>query len=239
MAPFFLNSTFGPETKPDRKHLPASSIGMKPQHLLVAVFTLALTASIALHAQDITMAKLPAPSDLLGKTFEQCEAMLGKPSRIEAPEGNRRSFDRYYKPAVPGIVQIKLRCLPVGSMTGQVAETVNSVWYYFRKGSLKAAGDCFALVGVSLEGVSNSSAPFKDVAAADALSDAKGMMFDVAEGLQAYWEPAASSLTKPEEYRHVNEDAISFQKRRGPTMKERQEQDKKAKAASTPGKPAN
>ncbi|MDP1591129.1 MAG: hypothetical protein Q8M07_25465 [Prosthecobacter sp.] len=200
---------------------------------------LSLIASIALHAQDTTSAKVPAPAELLGKTFEQCETMLGKPVRSEDPEGKRRSFERYYKPAAPGIVQIKLQRLPVGSMTGNVSETVNAVRYYFPKGSLKTAGDCFALVGVSLEGASHSSAPFKAVAAADALPDAKGMNFDVAEGLWAYWEPTASSLTKPAEFHHADEDAMSFMKRRGPTMKERQEKEKKAKAAATADKPAN
>jgi hypothetical protein len=171
-------------------------------------------------------------TQFLGKTFEECEKMLGQPTKIENPEGNRRSFSRSYKPSISSISQIKLERVPEGSMSGAVSETVNFVWYYFPKGTVKTMGECFKLTGAQFEGAyarvmksGTSSGEFPDITAGDPLSDAESIRIEALPGrLVANWTPAAKSLNRPPEYRHENEDTLSFQAQIGPTMRERIQQ---------------
>jgi hypothetical protein len=87
-----------------------------------------------------------SPANLLGKTFEECEMILGKPIAAEDPAGENRSFTRRYKPSQPGLSQITLVRQPQGSMNGPVPETVNGVTYCFPKGTMKTTGQAFKLI---------------------------------------------------------------------------------------------
>ena len=74
-----------------------------------------------------------------GKTYEECEKLLGKPTLVKdakenAPEGARAS-QRHFKSSIPGITAIVLARLPHGGPGGPVPPTVNGVTYHFPKGT--------------------------------------------------------------------------------------------------------
>jgi hypothetical protein len=161
---------------------------------------------------------LIAPSQLLGKTFEECEKILGKPSAVENPEGDRRSFARSYKLSTPGLAQVKIERVPQGSMTGKVSETVNWIWYYFPKGKTKTLGEAFTLLGIPTEGAMIGRAMSKDRKPEDQKtwdtplteSDSTSV-FDVQNQFSAIWTSSAKSLERPLEYRNPEHDTLSFQ----------------------------
>jgi hypothetical protein len=165
-----------------------------------------------------------SPNNLIGKTFEECEIILGKPARVEDPEGERRSFARYYKPSAPGIVQIKLERLPEGSMAGPVSGTVNNVSYQYPKGTVKTVREAFKLAELSYQ--DSYSHDFKDLTGDEALPSDDSMPFQgVSAGkLNADWRPAAANAKMPERFRLADDDHFIVGKQVGPTMREMRDQ---------------
>ncbi|MBX7208812.1 MAG: hypothetical protein K1X78_10900 [Verrucomicrobiaceae bacterium] len=169
------------------------------------------------------------PVSWLGKTFEQCEAVLGKPEKVEEPDGQWRSFARYYKSSVPGISRIKLERLPEGSMSGPVPTTVNSVICYFPKGTLKTMGEVFAKLGLAKDGAKISTG-YSSLDAAKAAAKARGpkepneswddplptepgisqSVSGIKGNLVAYWTSAESSKTRSPRFQHPDEDALKI-----------------------------
>ena len=147
-----------------------------------------------------TDAKAIASSEFLGKTFEECERILGTP--VEVVSGKDGNFARFYKSSVPGVSRIKLERIHEGSMDGPVPATVNSIWYYFPKGETKNLGEAFAKISLDKEGakVTDWDKPLQGVGHAS-VDGIKGK-------LRAMWGSADASKTMPPEYQHGDEDTM-------------------------------
>ena len=172
------------------------------------------------------------PQRFFGKTFAECEVVLGKPASVMQPEGERRSHALIFSNPKPGVSQIKLERVPDGSIGGPVPDTGNFVWYYFPKGTVKTMGECFKLTDAKSEGAysrvmksGTSAGEFPDIAEGDPLSDTDIIRIEALPGrFAATWTPAVKSLNRPSEYRHEKEDTLSFQAQIGPTTRERVQQ---------------
>jgi hypothetical protein len=175
-----------------------------------------------------------APASFLGKTFAQCEAMLGKPTQVQDPEGDARAYTREYKPAIPGLSRIKLQRVPEGSMQGPVPEGMNMLLYYFPKGTIKNLGEAFDKIGLSKEGakisvsfstyklskeeadgVRKKASEMQKTATMSAALDEKlgRSVRELAGGLEADWTSADASKTRPPEYQHPEEDVLQVREK--------------------------
>ena len=164
-----------------------------------------------------------SPANLLGKTFEECEMILGKPIAAEDPAGEKRSFTRRYKPSEPGLSQITLVRQPQGSMNGPVPETVNGVTYCFPKGTMKTTGQAFKLIELGFAGAYEGYD--KDLMGDEPLSPDSFTAFHGFPGkFRAFWIPAATSAKEPESYRHLDEDRLSVGSQVGLTPREMMDQ---------------
>ena len=163
-----------------------------------------------------------SPANLLGKTFEECERILGKPIAAEDPAGENRSFTRRYKPSEPGLSQITLVRQPQGSMNGPVPETVNGVTYGFPKGAMKTTGQAFKLIELGFAGAYEGFD--KDLMGDEPLSPDSFVAFHGFPGkFRAFWNPAVTSVKMPEGYRHLDEDWLSVGFQVGLTPREMRE----------------
>ncbi|MDP1591130.1 MAG: hypothetical protein Q8M07_25470 [Prosthecobacter sp.] len=181
----------------------------------ITALALALVASSILHAQEAAKPSSILPANFLGKTFEECEKILGQPVKIENPEGKWRSFARYYKSPAPGLSRIKLERVPEGSMAGPVPATVNSVWLYFPKGQIKSFADALTKSGLSTQGLAdaNLQVPLQELGSST-LDGIQG-------GLRAMWGLAEASKKMPPQYQHHDEDTLWVTKKRRPGDGER------------------
>jgi hypothetical protein len=160
-----------------------------------------------------------SPARFLGKTFAECEGMLGPADRVEEDEGEARTISRYFNAPLPGVLRLRLEAERQGDLPPR---TVTSVWYYFSKGRVRTVGECFQLTGADFAGGYRLFNMFKEVSGDDPLSETQYVRIEGIPGrLVAGWEPAAFGKDRPPEYRHGNEDAICFQKQRGLTTWQR------------------
>ena len=179
------------------------------------------------HAQTKKSASV-APSQFLGKSFDECEKILGKPGLIANPEiANKRSEMRYYTANIPGITRIILRRVPEGSVAsttpGPLPKTVKQASYQFPKGKvysytkqrnfeatlkslIQPTKNACKLIGVSAAGIV--------VAPYIVIDDGRILTPDELArwpGLFAFWIPADQSRDmKMPEYRHESEDELAF-----------------------------
>ncbi|MBU6301992.1 MAG: hypothetical protein KGS60_10590 [Verrucomicrobia bacterium] len=154
-----------------------------------------------------------SPGRFLGKSFAECEDMLGPPDRGDDGEGEGRTVSRYFHAPAPGILRLRLEAERQGDLPPR---SVTSVWYYFSKGRVRTVGQCFQLTGTEFAGGYRLFNMFKEISGDDALSETQYVRIEGIPGrMIAGWEPAAFGKDRPPEYRHENEDAISFQKQRG------------------------
>jgi len=87
------------------------------------------------------------PSQFMGKSFEDCEKILGKPGLVVNPKGKDRGFHRYYKTEISGLTRIVLERLPAGSMKGPVPKTVNVVSYDFPRSTMSYQ-EALSIIGI-------------------------------------------------------------------------------------------
>jgi hypothetical protein len=158
------------------------------------------------------------PTNFLGKTFEECEKALGAPTKIENPEGKRRSFERHYQVPVKGISQVRLLRVPVGNSSGPVSERVNFLRYHFPKGSIKNMGEAFRSVGLSMAGASIFNATDSSWTWDTPFADSGSVLVSGIKGdLEARWTTASESMTRvSEELRHPDEDSLTVNEKYKP-----------------------
>ena len=182
----------------------------------IAITSAVIFASSFIFAQTAKPKPPTAPAtpfQFLGKTFEDCEKIVGKPLRIENPKGDERAFYRDYKATIPGVTKIELGREPQGAMDGPVRATVSRVTYYFPKGTAKTWKEAFVIIGLKSEGATQED--LGEIKRIEAPDFPKGW-------IQIQWTPSASTMTMPERYRHPNDDSLSFGGRM-PTEQERQQ----------------
>lgn len=180
---------------------------------------------------SVALAQTPtphSPTAFIGKTYEECEKVLGTPVKSSTPaDGGRPVFSREYKSPVPGITRIELVRMPEGGISNPPPETVNSVKYYFPKGEQKTLKSMFSLLGVttgtgtiSISGLSREAikaavesrnmkllqAGWDDPLPADGQTSRS--VSGIAGGLAASLTPAANSLKMSPRYQHPGEDAL-------------------------------
>ncbi len=133
------------------------------------------------------------PSQFAGKSFEQCENVLGKPTRIEPPNASDKCEYRYYTPNSSSITQLMLSRGTRG-VNGPLSETVNYFRYYFPKGKHKTWQEALASLGVQTAGLSGTG-PSIDGIAGD---------------YRAAWTLAEWSLKQAPKYHHPDTDTLDL-----------------------------
>lgn len=147
-----------------------------------------------------------SPQNLLGKTMEECERVLGPPVSTETPNGDNRSISRKYKSPIPGCSLIKLARLPEGSTSGTVSATVNRVFYYFPKDTIKTFGQVCSKIGMT----PGDQEPLNESLH---LEIEKGVFqplgFKTKEGLSVTWIPVGVNPKSAPGRESIEEDELS------------------------------
>lgn len=158
------------------------------------------------------------PSQFIGKTFEECEKVLGPPVKEESAEGSRRALSRYYQAPLAGISRIRLLRVPPEGLVATVPETVNMVRYYFPKGEVKTLAEAFKRLGISTEGaaivefiINGRPVARRQWDTPFALVDSASVM-GVEGRLHARWATAAESLMRvAADLSHGGEDSLTVE----------------------------
>lgn len=100
-----------------------------------------------------------APSQFFGKTVEECEQILGKPTKVEELSGVFRGSRRHYKPSIAGLSEICLEQLPQGTPDGPIDTKISCVRYCFPAGSIKTWQEAFTIIGASMAGAEKTKIP--------------------------------------------------------------------------------
>jgi len=169
-----------------------------------------------------------APTAFLGKTYADCEKLLGAPVKSSTPtDGGRPVFSREYKSPVPGVTRIELVRMPEGGMSNPPPQTVNSITYFFPKGEQKTLKSMISLLGletgigkISISGLSREAikaavesgnmkllqAGWDDPLPSDGQTSRS--ISGMPGGLAASLTLAANSLKMSPRYQHPDEDAL-------------------------------
>ena len=150
---------------------------------IIAVALASIAAITPLAAQTGATAAAPAvapPLQYLGKTFADCEKLLGKPTSEEPVDQPFPRAFRYYKSPLAQASRIRLMQTPKTPVLRQFTNAVTHVTYYFPKGRLKNWRDAFALLGLPANGLKEKSSP--------AFTTVTG----IPGGFLAQWTPASA-----------------------------------------------
>lgn len=172
---------------------------------LLALFIFLLTACVSPVGGQTQPAISIVPSQFQGKTFEECERILGKPLNIQDPppgaQFTDRSFIRTYASPIPGVAKIELFRAPEGGEDGPIPPTVNLVRYHFTKG--KTWRENAAIVGL---GPNDLTVRERD---ATKPKDAAIILRDK-DGRVVLWSPSASTMKLREKMRNPDYDTLRF-----------------------------
>jgi RNA polymerase sigma-70 factor (ECF subfamily) len=156
-----------------------------------------------------------SPKSFMGKSLEECEKLLGKPTT-----DLKEQFAREYKPNVPGISRVRLQRI-------QRATECLDVTYYFPKGTIRNIAAAFSAIGLVENGakvnvswpstglskedndaLAAKSRSLQNVSINSALdSEFRRSIHGMQGGLEATWIPAASKVN-PKEESHLEEDIL-------------------------------
>ena len=95
-----------------------------------------------------------SPESFLGKTFEECEKILGKPS------ASLNQFEKDFKPDIHGLTRIKIKEMTLGrKMPDGKSEAAPGMYisYYFKKDTIGNLSGALDTVGISADGWSIST----------------------------------------------------------------------------------
>ena len=120
---------------------------MKIQLAIITAAIFATSLVLGQTSKPKTATVSVAPEQFLGKTYEECQKILGKPTETNDPKDGKGPFERIYKSPVAGISKIKLERVPDGYKGGIVPTTINFIWYYFPEATSKDAAE--ALLGLA------------------------------------------------------------------------------------------
>jgi len=132
-----------------------------------------------------------SPDNFLGKTFEECEKIIGRPST------SLNQFEKEYKPEVNGITRIKIKqitrgwTMPDGKKMAAPAMLIS---YYFKKDIIKSLSGALDAVGISSDGWSNSTAG-SAISEADKKSLQKLRSMPLAEYLKTEFQEMSNGMS--------------------------------------------